>query len=72
MSGQHPSQATLPLRKERLASTPSFFWDDTRPRLVVGYRNFGKLIVPRSLKVGPKDSPETSVTNHQITPRRKT
>jgi len=32
----------------------------------------GSLSVPRSLKVGPKDSPKTSVTNQQTTPRRKT
>ena len=30
------------------------------------------LSVPRSSKVGQKDSPKTSVTNHQTTPRRKT
>lgn len=72
MSGQHPSPATLPLRKESLVSKPSLFWDVTRPRLVFGYRSFGKVIGPTSLKVGLTDSPETSVTNHQITPRRKT
>jgi hypothetical protein len=46
MSGQQPSPATLPLRKERLVSEPSLFWDVTRPRLVDGYRSFGKLIGP--------------------------
>lgn len=52
MSGQEPRPSPLPLWKERQLSKSSLFWDVTRPRLVVGYRSYGKLIGPTIFEGG--------------------
>jgi len=49
-SATQPGNFTF--RKERQVSKLSLFWDVTRPRLVVGYRSFWKLIGPAIFEDG--------------------